>query len=117
MQERLALEKQAILDKEKNSGIVFNDQIQNQEEMKKRKQELMNGNKNLLKGIYKDTMSSCYQEDYKGYPNKYPFAVKSDFSTSMVKGIIPDKYVMKTTKEQTEISDELKNNVRNMLFK
>ena len=117
MQERLALEKQAILDKEKNSGIVYNDQIQNQEEMKKRKQELMNGNKNLLKGIYKDTMSSCYQEYYKGYPNKYPFAVKSDFSTSMVKGIIPDKYVMKTTKEQTEISDELKNNVRNMLFK
>ena len=65
MQERLALEKQAIIDKERNSGIVFNDQIQNQEEIKKRKEELVNGNKNLLKGIYKDTMSSCYQEDYK----------------------------------------------------
>ena len=116
MQERLALEKQAIIEKEKASGIVYNDQIQNQEEIKKRKMELMNGNKNMLKGIYGDSVNSCYQEDYKGYPNKYPFKVTSDFSTSMVKGIIPDKYVMKQTKEQTEISDELKNNVRNMLF-
>ena len=51
MQERLALEKQAIIEKEKASGIVYNDQIQNQEEIKKRKMELMNGNKNMLKGI------------------------------------------------------------------
>ena len=29
---------------------------------------------------------------------------------------MPDKYTMNYTKEQTEISDELKNNVRNMLF-
>ena len=116
MQARLELERQAIIDKEKNSGIVFNDQISNAEEMKKRKEELVNGNRNLLKGIYVGNMSTNYQDSYKGLQNKYPFSVKSDFYTSMVKGIIPDKYTMNYTKEQTEISDELKNNVRNMLF-
>ena len=35
----------------------------------------------------------------------------------MIKGLIPDKYTMKQVQEQTEISDELKNNVRTMLFK
>ena len=116
MQARLELERQAIIDKERNAGIVFNDQIANAEEMKKRKEELVNGNRNLLKGIYVGNMSSNYQESYKGLQNKYPFAVKSDFYTSMVKGIMPYKYTMNYTKEQTEISDELKNNVRNMLF-
>ncbi len=50
-------------------------------------------------------------------PNKYPITEKTDHSTSMIKGLIPDKYTMKQVKEQTEISDELKNNVRTMLFK
>ena len=50
-------------------------------------------------------------------PNKYPFKLQGDFGTSMVKGIIPDRYTLKQVKEQTEISDELKNNVRTMLFK
>ena len=54
---------------------------------------------------------------YRGLPNKYPFSTRSDFSTSMIKGIIPDRYTLKQVKEQTEISDELKNNVRTMLFK
>ena len=35
----------------------------------------------------------------------------------MIKGLIPDKYTMKQVEEQNEISDELKNNVRTMLFK
>jgi hypothetical protein len=65
MQARLELERQEILEKEKNSGIVFNDQIQNQEEMKKRKQELVNGSKNLLQGIYIGNISSNYQDSYK----------------------------------------------------
>ena len=42
---------------------------------------------------------------------------RPDYSTSMIKGLIPDKYTMQQVKEQTEISDELKNNVRTMLFK
>ena len=117
MQAKLELERQKILEKEKNSGIVFNDQIQNQEEMKKRKQELVNGNKNLLKGIYVGNVSSNYQDSYKGLPNKYPATKIGDQHTSMIKGLIPDKYTMKQVGEQTEISDELKNNVRTMLFK
>ena len=117
MQARLELEKQEILEKEKKSGVVFNDQIQNQEEMKKRKQELVNGSKNLLQGIYVGNVSSNYQDSYKGLPNKYPSVGKTDYSTSMIKGLIPDRYTMKQVQEQTEISDELKNNVRTMLFK
>ena len=54
---------------------------------------------------------------YRGLPNKYPVVGKTDYSTSMIKGLIPDKYTMKQVQEQTEISDELKNNVRTMLFK
>jgi hypothetical protein len=117
MQARLELEKQEILEKEKKSGVVFNDQIQNQDEMKKRKQELVNGSKNLLQGIYVGNISSNYQDSYKGLPNKYPSVGKTDYSTSMIKGLIPDRYTMKQVQEQTEISDELKNNVRTMLFK
>lgn len=64
-QERLALEKQAIIDREKNAGIVFNDQIANKEESKKRKEELMNGSKNLLKGIYNSNPITSYQDTYK----------------------------------------------------
>lgn len=65
MQERLALERQAIIEKEKNSGIIYNDQIQNQEETKKRKEELVNGQKNLLKGIYNNITVTSYQDTYK----------------------------------------------------
>ena len=65
MQEKLALERQAILDKERNSGIVYNDQIQNQEETKKRKEELVNGQKNLLKGIYNNVTVTSYQDTFK----------------------------------------------------
>jgi hypothetical protein len=46
-------------------GTVYNDNIKNQEEIKKRKLELMNGNKNLIKGIYANTTTSCYQEVFK----------------------------------------------------
>ena len=65
MQARLELERQAIIEQEKNSDVTFNDQIQNQEEMKKRKQELINGSKNLLKGVYIGNISTNYQESYK----------------------------------------------------
>ena len=65
MQAKLELERQSIIEKEKAAGIVFNDQIANNEEIKKRKEELVNGQKNLLKGIYQGNMSSVYQEDYK----------------------------------------------------
>ena len=54
---------------------------------------------------------------YRGLPNKYPATAYGDYKTSMIKGLIPDKYTMKQVQEQTEISDELKNNVRTMLFK
>ncbi len=50
--------------------------------MKKRKEELVNGNRSLIKGIYVGNMSSNYQKYYKREQNKYPFTVKNDFYTS-----------------------------------
>ena len=117
LQNKIEQERQAILDKERNSGIVYNDQIQNKEQMKKRIEELVNGQPNLLKGVYAGTLSSNYQDSYKGLPNKYTYAIKNDFYSSMVKGIAPDKYTMKQLEDETKISEELKNNVRTMLFK
>ena len=65
MQARLELERQEILEKERKSGVSSNNQIQNQEEMKKRKQELVSGSKNILQGIYIGSISSNYQDSYK----------------------------------------------------
>ncbi len=48
----------------KNSNFYFNDQIKNQEEIKKRKQESINGTKSLLKGVYIGNISSNYQDLY-----------------------------------------------------
>jgi hypothetical protein len=48
-----------------DNNTVYNDNIGNLDEIKKRKQELVNGKKNLLKGIYNNNTSSCYQETYK----------------------------------------------------
>jgi hypothetical protein len=56
------------LDKFKDSKAdqpVYNDQIQNNEETKKRKEELVRGQKNLLKGIYGNVNTSVYQDIYK----------------------------------------------------
>ena len=49
MQARLELEKQEKKKKEK----------------KKRKQEIINGTRNLLKGVYVGNISSNYQDSYK----------------------------------------------------
>ena len=50
---------------EKDDKTIYNDNIQNMEEIKKRKQELINGNKNFLKGIYSGATSTNYQEVFK----------------------------------------------------
>lgn len=65
MKTRIGLEKTSIIPQGKNDMSVYNDNIKNQEEIKRRKMELINGTKNLLKGIYNNTTSSCYQEIYK----------------------------------------------------
>jgi hypothetical protein len=48
-----------------DANALYNDNIKNQEEMKKRKAELINGQKNLIKGINNNTNTSCYQEVFK----------------------------------------------------
>jgi len=114
MTARLNLAKAAF---DANTGeVVYNDNIQNQDEMKKRKIELISGTKNLLKGIYNNTTSSNYQETFKGLPVKYPYAVKTDFATSGIKGIIPDPITLKRVKSNNEVGDGLKNTIKTMMF-
>jgi hypothetical protein len=42
--------------------------------------------------------------------------VKSDFYTSMVKGIIPDPYVANKVRSNMEINDDLKNSIKSIMF-
>jgi hypothetical protein len=53
---------------------------------------------------------------FRGLPNKYPYGVKSDFHTSGIKGIIPEPYTKNQLHNRTDISDTLKNTVRNIMF-
>jgi hypothetical protein len=65
MKARIEIDLNPVRDANKFDMTVYNDNIKNQEEIKRRKMELINGTKNLLKGIYNNTSSSCYQEVYK----------------------------------------------------
>lgn len=95
---------------------IYNDNLKNLEEIKKRKAELVQGQKNLLKGIYANTTTSCYQEVYKAIPQKYHISKNPDFKTSSVKGIIPDRLTQSRLNNAIEITDELKNKVKNIMF-
>jgi len=95
---------------------LYNDSIRNQEEMKKGKMELMNGNKNIIKGIYANTTTSCYQEVFKGLPVKYPYMFKTDFHSSGIKGIAPDPLTIGRLNSNVEINDNLKNTIKTIMF-
>ena len=97
--------------------IVYNDNIENFQFIKEKKQELVRGKKNLLKGIYGSTTSSVYQESFKGQPEKFKFYFKPDIFTSGVKGKIPDPYITKRINQNTCISNELSFKVTGMLNK
>ncbi len=97
--------------------IKFNDNIENMNEIKKMKSELVNGQKNLLKGIYTDTVQSQYKESYKRLPDKYQWNYKHDFYTSGVKGNMPDPYELKRLNSHRYINSALKGTVKNILFK
>ena len=56
------------LDKYKNKQLEqpkLNDNIENQEESKRRKEELIRGQKNLLKGIFPNVNTSYYHDSFK----------------------------------------------------
>ncbi len=56
------------LDKYKNVKLEepkLNDNIENQEEYRRRKEELVRGEKNLLKGIFPNVNTSYYQDSFK----------------------------------------------------
>jgi hypothetical protein len=60
MRARLNLDKYKNIDQPKQ-----NDNIENQEESKRRKEELMRGQKNLLKGIFPNVNTSYYHDSFK----------------------------------------------------
>jgi hypothetical protein len=62
---RIGIDSSRVKTESNRDMNVYNNSIRNQEEIKQRKMELINGSKNLLKGIYNNTTSSCYQEVYK----------------------------------------------------
>lgn len=87
------------------------------EEIRKMKRELVNGQKNLLKGVYADTNLSHYKETFRKQHDKYKWNYQPDFFTSGVKGKIPDPYEMNRVKSHRHINSALKGTVKNILFK
>lgn len=95
--------------------IEFNNQIENNKFLQEKKQELIRGKKNLIKGIYGSTTTSIYQESFKGHPEKYKFYFKPDLFTSGVKGKIPDPSTMLRNERNLTINDNLKEKVNNII--
>lgn len=102
---------------EKEKPIIFNDNIKNRQEMERHKRELIDGKKNLLKGIYGDVNKSVYTEDYRAHPKKYPNIIQQDFRTSGIKGRIPEEYILNRHKQNMKINEDLQNRVRGITFK
>ena len=65
MRARLNIDHSKLNTLSDNTSSIINDNFRNQEEIKQKKLELMNGNKGLLKGVYNGATSSSYQEVYK----------------------------------------------------
>lgn len=86
-------------------------------EIKKMKGELVNGQKNLLKGVYADSNISHYKETFRRQHEKYKWNYQPDFFTSGVKGKMPDPYEMKRINSNRNINSALKGTVKNILFK
>lgn len=90
---------------------------ESQELINQKKQELIRGNKNLIKGICGGTTNtSTYLELYKGYNNrssriKVPVESINLRYVSGIKGKIPDPFMMGVQKEKLTIDDTTKQNV------
>lgn len=98
--------------------IKYNDLIQANEDVKQMKQVLINGNKNMLKGIFPNTLSTTYLDLYKGQQDKKNNKfTKPDFYTSGIKGKVPDPYEMNRMNRNDYISEDLKNKVNGILLK
>jgi hypothetical protein len=95
----------------------FNDNIKNMEEIKRMKEDLIQGNRYMLKGIYKFNPNSTYQDTYKAIPQKYKFEYNPDFYSSCVKGVMPEPYTQKIRKEGGVLSQNLKNTIENIMFR
>lgn len=88
--------------------------------LNKKKEELIRGNCNLLKGIYGNTNSSVYQENFKGHNEKFKIDLTKGkefmMYTSGVKGKMPDPAEMnRINTDKYTISNTLKNNISSII--
>jgi hypothetical protein len=81
-----------------------------------RKKELIAGAKNILKGIYNNTSTSVYQENFKGVQPKYHIKFQPDRYSSGIKGVVPDPLIVGQMKQNNDINDGLKTKIKTMLF-
>lgn len=95
--------------------IEYNNQIDNFDFIEKKKKELIMGNKNILKGIFGNSNTTVYQENFKGQPEKFRYYFKPDIFTSGVKGKIPDPYMMSIAKNKQSIDEPLSFKITNMI--
>lgn len=120
MRVRLNIDSQKFIE---SQGTTQSFSQSQKEEIEKRKKELTQGSKNIIKGIFPNTTSTVYQEVYKyilfyfrGLPNKHSLYFKTDHYSSGIKGVLPDPYTMNRIKSATEIKDSLKNTVKTIMF-
>ena len=76
--------------------------------IQKRKQDLIKGNKNVIKGIYGNTTTSMYQESFKGFPEKHKLlidGIESGKYISGVKGKCPDPSIMNLIENNQRIDN------------
>lgn len=92
---------------------------ESQELINQKKQELMRGNKNLIKGVYGSCITtSTYLELYKGYANRGPKTLNSSESLryiSGIKGKIPDPFMIGVQNSKLDIDDSMKGKITGMI--
>lgn len=102
---------------DRKEPVIFNDNLKNRQEMERHKRELIDGKKNLLKGIYGNINTSVYTESYKTHPKKYANTTLPDFRTSGIKGRMPEEYILKRQIGSLRIGEDLQSKVREIAFK
>ena len=85
-----------------------------------RKKDLINGNKNLIKGIYGNTNTSIYQESFKGQNEKFKINFTNNIYDSKylsgVKGKIPDPSIMNIISKNNDINACLADKVKKIII-
>ncbi len=85
--------------------------------IQQRKQELIKGNKNIIRGIYGNTSTSVYQESFKGFPERHKLSldgIEKGKYISGVKGKCPDPSIMNLIENYQRIDSGLIDKITKM---